>query len=155
MGHEFFEESKDSYLKCRKSATCAYRLDYHLVIATKFRRSLLEGEVARVLVEAVMECCERHGYKLLGLAVVPDHVHLLVSLRPTDRPCDAVGRIKGFSSYRIKGEFPQIEGKIWGAGYSLDTVGPASVPQIVAYLQRQQDHHVFSVSGKSRGKEGD
>jgi putative transposase len=48
------------------------------------------------------------GFKVLELAINPDHVHLLISAYPTIPVHKIVKRIKGGSLNILRGEFPEL-----------------------------------------------
>jgi putative transposase len=48
------------------------------------------------------------GFKILELAINPDHVHLIISAYPTIPIHKIVKRIKGGSSNILRGEFPEL-----------------------------------------------
>lgn len=147
MAVQYYNDDRKAYINTRKSASCAHKLDYHFVFATRYRRPVLNDAAATTLREIIIEFCRDRNLLILGLSIQPDHVHLLVGLRPTDSPAAVAHDLKGLTSFKLLGAFPEIREclsstKLWGRGYSVDTLGRSNVAQIGAYLQQQEAHHV-------------
>ena len=71
-----------SYLERTLGAHAAYTLHYHLVWSVKGRRRLLVGAVASTLCAELLRAAEDAGVTLLTVHVEPEHVHVIMSLRP-------------------------------------------------------------------------
>ncbi|MCL6094208.1 MAG: IS200/IS605 family transposase, partial [Actinobacteria bacterium] len=66
--------SKPAY---RSSHNVVYSSKYHLVWCPKYRRKLLVGAVRIRLVKIIRQVCAEYRVEIVGLEVMPDHVHLL------------------------------------------------------------------------------
>lgn len=78
------------------------------------------------------------------LEILPDHVHLLAQLNPTDSVAHVLQMLKGASSKVIREEFPELEEFLWGDslwadGYFVETVGRMTETTIRRYLENQQN----------------
>ena len=69
-----------------------------------------------------------------------DHLHNLVVLPPAITPSDFVGRMKSGSSTWIK-EALEIPKFGWQRGFGIFSVGRRDVPQVVRYIENQEEHH--------------
>jgi len=130
----------------RASAHCVHKLDYHIVVSTKYRAPVLVGEVGSFVLDTIVKKCAELEAWLLGVAVQPEHIHILIGLKPTHSVAKVVKHIKGASSYLALKRYPELAEKIggsklWSGGYFATTVGKASVAQVIAYIQRQHEHH--------------
>lgn len=90
---------------------------YFVTTDTWERRKLfLTPTWAKVLLEQILSCRERGFLKLHAFVIMPDHVHILLTLGAETTVEKALQMIKGGSSHRIKAElgssFP-----IWHAGF--------------------------------------
>jgi putative transposase len=63
-----------------------------------------------------------------------DHVHMLVSLKPTLSVATAIKHFKGFSSHSM----PEL---FWQNGYYAFTIGKNGFDAIFKYIQNQWHHH--------------
>jgi putative transposase len=85
---------------------------------------------------------EEFGYKLYEMEVMPDHVHLLLGIKPTESVTDIIGRIKGKTSHIIREEFPSIKSKLptlWTRGKFVSTCGTVSLDVVLNYIREQKD----------------
>jgi putative transposase len=139
MPHAYFDPDASRYVGPRKSASASHQLDYHIVMPTKCRRGTLIEERAEALVRVIRAVCEEQRYLLLGLAVRPEHVHLLVGLPPSVAVSEAVKRLKGVTAARLRQGFGVQ--RLWADGYFVETVGWKIPAQITSYLDRQEQHH--------------
>jgi len=59
-----------------------YSCQYHIIFCPKYRRPILVDAVAARLKELLMEKQDEYGYAVMGMEVMPDHVHLLLDVDP-------------------------------------------------------------------------
>ncbi len=142
---DYAEPSHRAYLERTLGAHAAYKLHYHLVWSVKARHRVLVGTVAAALREELANGAATVGITMIALHVEPEHVHLVVSLRPDMTVAAAVGRLKGASARRLRQRFAAIYAldarSLWNAGYFARTLGDLNVAQAKAYLDRQKEHH--------------
>jgi putative transposase len=128
----------------QKSTTAAFLLNYHVVFRTKRNRRVLEGDVAGEGLKIILDVAERRGYKILAAAFMPDHVHLVIALTPSDRVSDAVRYFKGTTARFLRGKFRglrDVGSSLWSEGYYVESVGLKNVKQVLSYVSRQEEHH--------------
>jgi putative transposase len=98
----------------------SYALYYHLVWAAKKRLRFISESVRTDLDTNLKDKCRRLGVHLLAVGINPEHVHCVISLRPTHYLPEVVKELKDFSSHEInKGGEEFIK---WARGYSIRTV---------------------------------
>jgi putative transposase len=125
----------------RRSATAAFILYYHITFRTKWSKRVFErDDDAASLVDILIGICRGKGYALMGIAVMPDHVHAVVSLKPDIAPAAAVRFLKGVSA-REYNRARGASGSIWSDGYSVEAVGKKNIWQVLSYVARQDTHH--------------
>lgn len=128
----------------KKTNHAAYTTWYHLVWIPKFRLPLLGRGVGERLKEILQGIVLRYGWEVNTMEVMDDHIHLFVSFPPSVSIAEAVKILKGVSSKRLTEEFPEMEGRIWGAplwadGYFASTVNDQTTTQVVRkYIQNQK-----------------
>ena len=81
------------YLEPFTSLSWAYQLHYYLCIGTYRHRPTLAASGSRMS-DLIAEICARHDYHPLKLKSYPDHVRLLVSLRPNQTISKALQTIE-------------------------------------------------------------
>lgn len=104
----YFAPDRALYTEKRHAATCVHKLDFHLVISTKYRRPVLVGEVGRLARDLIVQKAAELETWLLGVAVQPEHVHILIGLKPTQSVAEIVGQIKGLTSFQAFKQFPDL-----------------------------------------------
>ncbi len=108
---------------------CKYLVQYHLVWCPKFRYNVLKGNVEDALKRILAEICTRYEYKIIELEVMPDHVHIFISAKPTIAPTDIVRTLKSITAIQLLKEFPALKkffsrcGSLWSEGYFVSTIG--------------------------------
>ena len=60
-------------------------LNYHFVFCPKRRKAVLIKDVAKRLQEIIFEVVKEHGWQLIALEIMPDHVHLFSNSHFGDR----------------------------------------------------------------------
>ncbi len=84
---------------------------------------------------------QNNKHKLLAINGMPDHIHILFGLRPTQSLSDLMQDIKGSSSKWIN-EKRFVGGKFsWQEGYGAFSYAKTDLPRIIRYIQHQQEHH--------------
>jgi putative transposase len=72
--------------------------------------------LASIVVEQILSCRDRGFYKLHAFAVMPDHLHVLLTPAETTTIEKAIQMIKGGSAHRMGLERPH-KFPIWHAGF--------------------------------------
>ncbi|MFH0890647.1 MAG: IS200/IS605 family transposase, partial [Candidatus Liptonbacteria bacterium] len=113
-----------------------------IVFVPKYRRRVLQRELVRRLTQLFFECCKMNRWYIHECAILPDHVHMIIQIQPTDNVAEMVGRLKGGSSRVVRQEFPELEEFLWGDslwadGYFSETVGRANESVMRAYVRAQ------------------
>ncbi len=72
---------------------------------------------------------------------MPDHVHLLVRLKPTISVSDFIGQVKGATAYRVNKELQPKFKLRWQEGYCALTLREEELPAVSRYIDRQEEHH--------------
>lgn len=84
---------------------------------------------------------EKEGGNCVEAAVMPDHVHLLLTVRPEVTLSHVVGKLQHGSARWMRRSFTEAEGFDWQQGYASFTVSVSRREQVVAYLRGQTEHH--------------
>jgi putative transposase len=84
---------------------------------------------------------QNNKHKLLAINGMPDHVHILFGLRPSQSLSDLMQDIKGSSSKWIN-EKGFIKAKFsWQEGYGAFSYSKSHVPNVIQYIKNQEEHH--------------
>ena len=117
----------------------SYELFAHITWHTWRRVGSIDVSAAAKIRLAVAEVCEQCAVRVLALSVLAEHVHLLVSYRPSTRLSEVIGRAKGLSSYRAN---RTVAGAVrWGRGYFASSVSKKDVAAVFNYVTTQHRRH--------------
>lgn len=125
----------------RSNHTVSYITHYHVVWCPKYRRKVLVKGVDGRLKEIITEVCQEHEAIVERLEVLPDHVHLLVSVDPQFGIHRLVRLLKGRSSRLLRQEYPALKSRLptlWTNSYFVSTVGGAPLEVIKQYIEGQK-----------------
>ena len=119
-----------------------HRLLYHLVWIPKYRKRILRGSVAKRIEELFQECADVNRWEIEELNIQPDHVHMLIQVKPTMQLSKIVQLFKGGSSRKIREEFPELAEFLWGDsfwadGYFAETFGRFNEGVMREYIKNQ------------------
>jgi putative transposase len=120
-----------------------WRFFLHLIWATKGREPLIGDREKQIIRWSMRTTLDELQVLLHAVGMMPDHVHLVVSVPPKVAVADVVRRLKGASSHaanhvdtrRSSGVFA------WQTEYGGLPFGERSLPRVVAYVERQREHH--------------
>jgi putative transposase len=113
----------------------------HVIYSTKNRRPFIDAALEARLFPYLGGIVRELGGKLYVINGVGDHVHLLAELPPTIAVAEAIGKIKGSSTYWIHQSFPEQSGFAWQRGYAAFSVSKSKVAAVARYIERQKEHH--------------
>ena len=84
---------------------------------------------------------QNNSHILLAINGMPDHIHILFGLRPTQSVSDIMQDIEGNSSKWIN-EKGFVWGKFsWQEGYGAFSYSKSELPGVIRYIKNQQEHH--------------
>jgi putative transposase len=85
------------------------QIHLQVVFAVKYRLALISSEWENRLYQYITGVVRKLGHKLLVINGMPDHLHLLVGLKPDQALSDLMRVVKGESSEWIN----QVAGRVW------------------------------------------
>ena len=114
---------------------------YHVVIIPKYRKRKLYGEVRKHVGEVIRDLCRQRGIEMVEEHLMPDHIHMCLSIPPKYSVAFAIGLIKGKSAVRIHRQVlgnKRVTGlHFWSRGYCVSTVG-LDEETIRKYIREQE-----------------
>jgi REP element-mobilizing transposase RayT len=72
---------------------------------------------------------------------MPDHLHLLVRLRPAISPSEFIQKVKSNSSRWMNAKKFSRQPFKWQGGCGIFSIGHSHVPYLAEYIDNQKDHH--------------
>ena len=116
---------------------------YHVVFIPKCRRKTLYAQLRRHLGEVFRGLAEQKESKIEEGHLMPDHVHMMISIPPKYAVSHVIGFIKGKSAIhlaRVYGETRRnfVGQSFWARGYFVSTVG-RDEEVIRNYIRNQEE----------------
>jgi putative transposase len=113
----------------------------HLIFAVQGRRSLISQSWEEELYKYISGIVRKKNQKLLAINGMPDHVHILIGMKPSCCLSDLVREIKKSSSDFVK-EKDFMKGRFqWQEGYGAFSTNQSSLDQVIKYILNQKKHH--------------
>jgi REP-associated tyrosine transposase len=112
---------------------------YHLIWCPRRRKPVLVGPVATRCQGLIEGKCDEQGWKILALAIQPDHIHLFVRVWPDTSAADVVKECKRLTAFHLRKEFPHLLKlpSMWTRSYFASTAGKVSQETIQRYIAAQ------------------
>lgn len=119
-----------------------FKLTYHLVLVVKYRRKVINNQVATRIREIGEYIAPNYNITFLEYNHDSDHVHILFSAHPNSALSKYINAFKSASSRRAKKEFPEIKKYLWkehfwSRSFCLLSTGGAPIEVIKKYIESQ------------------
>ena len=121
-------------------------LKYHIVFTPKYRRKIIYNQYRKDLGEILRQLCHYKGVELIEGHMMPDHVHMLVSIPPKISISSFMGYLKGKSALMMFDKHANLKYKFgnrhfWAEGYFVSSVG-LNEATIRKYIEEQEKHDI-------------
>lgn len=115
---------------------------YHVVFIPKYRRKAIYGELRQYLGEVLKTLAAQKQSVVEEGHLMPNHVHMLMSIPPKYSVAQVIGYIKGKSAIHIARNYSGrkrnfVGQNFWARGYFVSTVGQDE--QVVREYIRDQE----------------
>ena len=115
-----------------------YSCKYHVIFCPKYRRKILVGKTAEKIKQLILEKQEQYKYNVLGMEIMPDHVHLLLDVNPKDNIVEIINKIKGYTSFGLNLEFSVFRKHFWSQSKFISSVGAVTLDVVKKYIEEQK-----------------
>ncbi len=114
----------------------------HLVFSVKGRQNVIHKTWREELFKYVSGIINGRDQKLFAIGGMPDHIHILISLRPNCMVSELVNSVKTNSSKWINSR-GFVKGKFcWQEGYGAFSYGQSQLDLVIKYINNQEQHHL-------------
>ena len=101
---------------------------YHVVFIPKYRRKVLYGRLRRYLGDVFRKLALQKESRIEEGHLMPDHVHMMISIPPKYAVSQVVGFIKGKSAIHLARTYGErkrnfVGQSFWARGFFVSTVG--------------------------------
>ena len=129
--------------KANSLAHTKWLCKYHIVFTPKYRRKVIYNKYREDLREILKMLCDWKGVEILEGHLMPDHIHMLVSIPPKKSVSSFMGYLKGKSSLLMFDRHANLKykygnRKFWAEGYYVSTVG-LNEATIRKYIREQEN----------------
>ena len=111
----------------RKLSHSVWECKYHIVFIPKYRKKQIYGQIRRILGDVFHDLASHQESTIEEGHLMPDHVHMLISIPPKYAVSKVVGYMKGKSAIYIARELGNSRNatghKFWARGYFVSSVG--------------------------------
>ena len=112
-----------------------------IVFAVKGRENLISKIHREELHKYITGIVQNRGQKMLSIFCMPDHVHLLVGIKPSMTISDLVRDLKAGSSNFINQQH-WVKGKFnWQEGFGAFSYSKSQIDNVIKYILSQEEHH--------------
>jgi REP element-mobilizing transposase RayT len=117
------------------------QIHIQIVFAVKGRQNLVSRQYREEIHKYITGIVQQRNQKMLAIFCMPDHLHLLIGLRPIMALADLVRDIKASSSNFIKSK-GWIRGEFcWQEGFGAFSYSQSQVHTVIQYILNQEEHH--------------
>ncbi len=114
---------------------------YHIVFTPKYRRKVIYNQYKKDIRDIIKQLCSYKGVEIIEGHLMPDYIHMLVSIPPKISVSSFMGYLKGKSSLMMFQRFGNMKfayrnREFWCKGYYVDTVGK-NTTAIKEYIANQ------------------
>lgn len=119
---------------------------YHIVFTPKYRRKMIYNQYKESIRDILKTLCGYKGVEILEGHLMPDHIHMLVSIPPKYSISSFMGYLKGKSALMIFDKHANLKYKygnrhFWAEGYYVSTVG-LNEATVRKYIQEQEKYDI-------------
>lgn len=128
--------------KANSLAHTKWLCKYHIVFTPKYRRKAIHSQYRKDLGEILRRLCMWKGAGIIEGHLMPDHVHMPVSIPPKLSVSSFMGYLKGKSSLLMFDRHANLRyrfgnRRFWAEGYYVSTAG-LNESTIGKYIREQE-----------------
>ena len=117
------------------------QIHIQLVFAVKYRSALIEDTWKDRLCQYTTGIIQNKSHKMLHINTMPDHLHMLIGLRPDESLSQLVQVVKTESTNFINENYFTHQKFAWQEGFGAFSYSRSSLPDVIRYIQNQEEHH--------------
>jgi putative transposase len=117
------------------------QLHHQFVFATQFRAGSIQTSWQEQLHKYITGIVQDHDHKMLQINTMPDHLHMLVGMRPIQSVSSLMQVVKSESTKWINEKNFCNHEFAWQGGYGAFSYSKSQIPNVISYIQQQQAHH--------------
>lgn len=129
----------------KKNRHSVYKLQYHLVVTTKYRKKCINKDLLKRLKEIANNLFEGQNCSVVEMSGEEDHVHILFEAPPQVQLSKVINSFKTVSSRYVQKEFSAHlksfywKPYFWNRSYLIISTGGATIDIIKEYIENQKE----------------
>ena len=132
--------------KANSLAHTKWLCKYHIVFTPKYRRKIIYNQYRASIGEILKQLCGYKGVEIIEGHLMPDHIHMLVSIPPKLSVSQFMGYLKGKSALMLFDKYANLKYKFgnrhfWAEGYYVSTVG-LNEATVRKYIREQEQDDI-------------
>ncbi|WP_425637233.1 IS200/IS605 family transposase [Algoriphagus yeomjeoni] len=117
------------------------QIHIHLIFAVKFRKAQIHSSWKERLHQYLTGIIQGNKHKVLQIESMPDHIHILIGLRPDQSLSSLIQNTKTESSKWVNVNKLSASKFQWQDGFGAFSYAKSQLPQVIKYIQNQEEHH--------------
>lgn len=130
-------------MELKRNSNAVYLLNYHIILVVKYRKKVFDNDtIIERTKELMRKISAENDVDVINQECGDDHIHLMVSAKPTLQLTKYINLLKGHSSRALRKEFDlseQLYGdSFWSDSYYIATCGNVSLDTLYNYIDNQR-----------------
>lgn len=130
-------------MELKRNSNAVYMLNYHLILVVKYRKKVfISDDIVERTKELMRKISSENDVEVVNQECGDDHIHLMISAKPTLQLTKYVNLLKGHSSRALRKEFDlsdELYGdSFWSDSYYIATCGNVSLDTLYNYIDNQR-----------------
>ena len=130
-------------MELKRNSNAVYLLNYHLILVVKYRKKVFTNdEIVERTKELMRKISSENDVEVINQECGDDHIHLMISTKPTTQLTKYVNLLKGHSARALRKEYDFSDvlygDSFWSDSYYLATCGNISLDTLYNYIDNQR-----------------
>ena len=119
---------------------------YHVVLVPYRRKKVfMRDDIRKTAIDLFFQIADVHRFTVHELEVMENHVHLFISIRPSQSIAQVLQYLKGVSSRELRSAFPELKAyhkrRLWSSGKYYRPISDVSEETVRHYIRESQGKH--------------
>lgn len=130
-------------MELKRNSNAVYLLNYHIILVVKYRKKIfVNNQIIERAKDLMRKISTENDVEVINQECGDDHIHLMVSTKPTLQLTKYINLLKGHSARALRKEFDfseQLYGdSLWSDSYYIATCGNVSLDTLYNYIENQR-----------------
>jgi putative transposase len=117
------------------------QLHIQFIFAVQYRAALIHPSWKERLHQYITGIIQKNDHKMLQVNSMPDHIHILLGLRPKEAISSLVKNIKTASNDWINDNKFTNKHFAWQEGFGAFSYSKSHLNRVIRYIQNQEKYH--------------